>query len=99
MTRKLVITPTAEADLDGILHFIALDDPVAARRFVSGLRKRMKTLATMPERCPIAPESGLDGEEIRHLIFSQYRILFAADAKHIVILQVRHGARLPDTPD
>ena len=98
MTRKLVITPTAEADLDDILRFIAIDDPTAARRFVSGLRKRMKTLATMPERCPIAPESGLDGLKIRHLIFSQYRILFAADAKQLVILQVRHGARLPDTP-
>ncbi|MBX3509121.1 type II toxin-antitoxin system RelE/ParE family toxin [Parvibaculum sp.] len=99
MTRKIIITPTAEADLDGILHFIALDDPAAARRFISGLRKRMKTLAAMPERCPIAPESGLDGLEIRHLISGQYRILFASDAKHIVILQVRHGARLPDMPD
>lgn len=99
MTRKLVITPTAEADLDDILRFIALEDPAAARRFVSGLRKRMKTLTLMPERCPLAPESGLDGLEIRHLIYSQYRILFAVNTKHIVILQVRHGARLPDMPD
>ncbi|MEQ8283303.1 MAG: type II toxin-antitoxin system RelE/ParE family toxin [Parvibaculum sp.] len=97
MTRKVVITPTAEADLDGILHFIALDDPAAARRFVAGLRRRMKSLVTMAKRCPLAPENGLDGLEIRHSIQGQYRILFALEPTHIVILQVRHGARLPAT--
>ncbi len=95
MNRKVVITPTAEADLDDILHFIALDDAAAARRFTSGLRRKLKTLATLADRCPFAPEHGLDGLEIRHLIYGQYRIIFALDAKRAVILQIRHGARLP----
>ncbi|GER08860.1 plasmid stabilization protein [Iodidimonas muriae] len=99
MSRRVAITPTAEADLDDILHFIAVDNPAAARRFVTTLRARMKTLARMPERCPRAPEDGLDGLEIRHLITSGYRILFTVDADLIVILQVRHGARLPATED
>lgn len=93
MSRKVVITPTGEADLDDILHFIALDDPGAARRFISGLRRRMKTLAEMAERCPIAPENGLDGLEIRHLIYGQYRIVFALEDRCVVVLQIRHGAR------
>lgn len=99
MSRKVVLTPTSEADLDDILHFIALDDVAAARRFVAALRARMKTLARMPERCPRAPEDGLDGLEIRQLITGGYRILFTLDADRIVILQVRHGARLPATEE
>lgn len=48
----------------------------------------------MPERCPLAPEDGLDGVTIRHLIYGDYRILFSIDAAQVVILQVRHGARM-----
>lgn len=99
MSRKVVITPTAEADLDHILHAIALDNPAAARRFVSTLRARARTLAEMPERCPRAPEDGLDGMEIRHLILRGYRILFSVGPDRVVILQVRHGARLPAAGD
>ncbi len=99
MSRKVVITATAEADLDNILHFIALDSPAAGRRFVTTLKARMKALAAMPERCPLAPEDGLDGLEIGHLIIGNYRILFTVDADRVVILQVRHGARLPVTED
>ena len=99
MRRKVVLTPTAEANLDEILRVIALDNPSAARRFVAGLRGKIKTLAAMPKRCPLAPENGLDDLEIRHLIFGNYRIVFAIDAGEVVILQVRHGARLPMTED
>ena len=95
MSYKVVVTPTAEANLDQILHFIALDSPTAARRFVAGLRSKIRTLATIPKRCPLAPEDGLDGLEIRHLIYSNYRIIFVIDADQVVVLQVRHGARLP----
>lgn len=49
----------------------------------------------MPKRCSLAPEDGLDGLEIRHLFHGLYRIIFAIDGNTIVILQVRHGARLP----
>jgi len=99
MSRRVVITPTAEADLDDILHFIALDNPAAGRRLATTLRARMKTLAKMPERCPLAPEDGLDGLEIHHLIHGKYRILFTVNAERIVILQARHRARLPATED
>lgn len=94
MKYEVVITPTAEANLSEIHRHIALDSPVAARKFLAGLRNKIKTLATMPERCPLAPEDGLDGVTIRHLIYGDYRILFSIDAAQVVILQVRHGARM-----
>lgn len=95
MTYKVVVTPEAKGDLDRIFRFVALEKPDAARKFVSGLRRRLKSLASMPRRCSRAPEDGLDGLEIRHLVHGQYRIIFAIDGGTVVILQVRHGARLP----
>jgi plasmid stabilization system protein ParE len=97
MTCRVVVTPEAERDLDELFRFVALDNPAAARKFVAGLRKRLKTLASMPKRCPRAPEDGLDGLEIRHLVHGRYRIIFGIDGKTVVILQVRHGTRLPTT--
>ena len=95
MSYKVVITATAETNLDEILRFIARDNPIAARRFVMRLRARIKALAAAPKRCPLAPENGLEaGVEIRHLFYGNYRILFVINANHVVILQVRHGARL-----
>lgn len=95
MTYKVVVSPDAERDFDTLFRFVALDNPAAARAFVAGLRKRLKTLTAMPKRCPRAPEDRLDGLEIRHLIHGRYRIIFAIDGKTVVILQIRHGARLP----
>lgn len=45
----------------------------------------------MPERCAKAPEDGL---EIRHLLHGRYLILFTIEPDRVVILQIRHGARL-----
>jgi plasmid stabilization system protein ParE len=95
MSYKVAVTPEAESDLDQVFRFIALEKPDAARKFVAGLRRRLKTLASMPRRAPLAPENGLDGLEIRHLIHGHYRVIFAIDGRTVVILQVRHGARLP----
>lgn len=95
MTYKVVVTPEAERDLDHVFRFVARENPDVARKFVAGLRRRLKTLASMPRRAALAPEDGLDGLEIRHLVHGHYRIVFAIAGKTVVVLQVRHGARLP----
>lgn len=95
MSYRVVVTPGAEQDLNALFRYVAEDSPANARKFVSGLRKRLKTLAALPKRCPRAPEDGLDGMELRHLVHSQYRVIFGIDGKTVIILQVLHGARLP----
>src|SRR5688572_11385413 len=94
MKYKVVVSPTAEADLDDIFRFIAHDNPTAAGKFVAAVRSKMKALAQMPARCPPAPEDGMGGLEIRQLIFHSYRILFTIDVRTVRVLRVRHGARL-----
>ena len=46
-------------------------------------------LASLPERCPIAPESTEFDEMIRQMIVGRYRILFAIRGKKVHILHVR----------
>ena len=95
MTYKVVVSPDAERDLDALLRFVALDNLATARAFAAGLRRRLKTPAAMPKRCPRAPEDGLDGLEVRHPIHGRYRIIFAIDGHTVVIPQIRHAARMP----
>ncbi|MFY7962924.1 MAG: type II toxin-antitoxin system RelE/ParE family toxin [Elsteraceae bacterium] len=48
--RRLILSDTALADLDGILRFIASEggDYEAARRFVDGLAEKCAKLASLP---------------------------------------------------
>lgn len=94
MSYRVVVTPNAERDLDGIFRYIALENPAVARRFAQDLRRRIRTLASFPRRCARAPEDGLDGMEIRHMPHRQYRIVFGIEENTVVILRIRHGARL-----
>jgi hypothetical protein len=50
------------------------------------------TLAEMPERCPIAVENEAVDQEIRHLVFSNYRVLFTVAHESVQVLHVRNAA-------
>ena len=45
---EAVFSPAAKRDLDGILDYIARDNPTAALRFVDSLRDKCRTLAQYP---------------------------------------------------
>lgn len=96
MTYRLVITASAQSDLADIFLYIVQNNPKAARKLVAAVRAKIATLKTMPKRCPVAPENNcLDVQEVRHLIFDNYRVIFAVESKVVTILAIRHGARLP----
>jgi plasmid stabilization system protein ParE len=81
MKYRVVTAATAQANLAEIYRYIAADNRVAARRFVADLRARIRTLASAPRRCPLAPETGAEGLEIRHLIYGEYRVIFLIEAR------------------
>jgi len=70
----------------GIRWFLALEDATAS-------------LATFPERCPLAPETGRFPFEVRQLLYGHkahaYRILFTIEDDVVTILHIRHGRRKP----
>jgi toxin ParE1/3/4 len=92
----ILLTDEARKDIDDIADYIALDAPRRAETYVDKLFHEIHSLASMPKRCAVAPESGRRGYEMRHLIYGRYRILFTIKDADIYILRVIHGARLLD---
>lgn len=89
------VSEPAEREIEGAQDWIAADSPEAAERWADELYDTLRSLQTMPARCPLAPENGGRAEEIRQLLYGQYRILFTVRLGRVLILHVRHGARLP----
>jgi plasmid stabilization system protein ParE len=92
-------TRAAEGEIQDIEEWIATDSPESAGRRVDGLLAVVDRLERMPSRCPLAPENESHVEEIRQVLYGSYRILFTILAGRVVILHVRHGARLPLRPE
>jgi plasmid stabilization system protein ParE len=88
-------TRAAEREIEQIKEWIAVDSLEASGRWVDGLLAVVDRLERMPSRCPLAPENESHVEEIRQMLYGSYRILFTILAGRVVILHVRHGARLP----
>ena len=55
-----VFTATAEADIEVIGDFIALDNPTRADSFVRDIRRRCEKIVKVPEGAAHAPEFGDD---------------------------------------
>jgi plasmid stabilization system protein ParE len=53
---RLIWTEPALADLDGIADFIALDDPVAAKKLVRRVFDHVEQLLSHPESGSVPPE-------------------------------------------
>jgi len=102
MSRRhlVVLTGEAESDIDASWEWIAQSDPWGADHWRDGLLDAIEGLSLMPSRFPVAAESrfGHYPGELRQMLhgsgFWKYRILFAVDGSQVVVVNIRHGARL-----
>jgi plasmid stabilization system protein ParE len=99
MRYRVLIQPPAAEDLDEAYRWIASDSPDHARRWLNGVLRAIRGLASFPRRCPLAPENDAFAEEIRQLIYGDYRVLFTIEDSQVRVLHIRHGARRYLTPD
>ena len=96
MTYYDVITqPRAERDIEAAYRWLAEQAPAAANEWFDGISDALDSLGEMPERCPIAPEAKHFKQEVRHLLFGAYRIIFAVEERHVRVITVRHASRKP----
>ena len=84
-------TGEAERDLEEIGDHIAIDDPIAALRFIRALRDRCLTLGEFPNRFPVVERYG--GRELRCCVHGKYLIFHRVEEDAVVIVHVLHGAR------
>lgn len=84
------LSPRAEADLAEIAHFIARDDPAAARRWLARIERLCRRLGEFPGL-------GVARDDIRRrlrlIAAEDYLVLYRAGASGVEIVRVLHGAR------
>ncbi|MDA8134108.1 MAG: type II toxin-antitoxin system RelE/ParE family toxin [Desulfobacteraceae bacterium] len=83
-------TEEAALWLEKIFDYIALDNPVAAKKVVEGIYEKVQTLRTFPEIGYKYREES--DREIRVLLYGHYRIAYIHKHGIIEILGVFHSA-------
>lgn len=88
---KLRYTETAAVELEEILDYVSERNPSAARTLASRIEKSIQVLADFPELAQLTDEPG-----VRRLPIGRYPyvIFYSAERDAIVILHIRHTARL-----
>jgi hypothetical protein len=81
MTFRVETTATAEREADAILDWLLSEHAgETGMRWFAALYDAIASLAELPTRCPLAPESALFPFEVRQLLYGRkpnvYRILF-----------------------
>jgi len=96
---KVIISPSARADLAGIVRYIARHDSDAAARLGYELITRAESVINFPEIGRVVPE--FQRPTLREVIYRPYRIIYRLRPNEQIIDIVRfwHGAReLPHIP-
>ena len=90
---KVILTPQSLEDLEGIVRFIAKDNPGRARTFGNELINRALSAENFPERGRNVPE--IHEPSVREIIHGAYRIIYEVfpDTNTVYVLRFWHGAR------
>ena len=101
----IIITPAAQQALEAAYHWIEERAPERAKAWANGFMEAIDSLAMLPTRCALAPETVFFDEEVRQLLYSKsghrYRILFTIRRDVVIVLFIRHAAQdwiQPTTP-
>lgn len=93
---KLVFSDRAEADLEEIGNYVALDNPLRALSFIAELRSACARLSAFPEAAPLRPELG---KGLRGQPHGRYLIFYRVSGEVLRIERILHGNRLFLDPD
>jgi len=94
---KIIWSPLAVGRTTEIAEYIAQDNPSAATKWVATLLDKVQLLKAAPKSGRIVPE--IHSEDIRELIYGNYRIIYRAEKSKISILTVRHGKQILPTEE
>jgi toxin ParE1/3/4 len=90
--REPLWSKRARADLEAIGDYIAMDDPVAAERWVGKLMEKAKLAAQVPRLGRGVPELGR--EDLREVLLRSYRIVYRIRGDEVQVITVFEGHRL-----
>ena len=88
---KIEWTEPAELDLGDIYAYIARDVPIYAEQFVDRIVETVDLLGEQPLMGREVPEAERD--DVRELIFQNYRIMYLVRTDRLYVVAVIHGSR------
>lgn len=94
---KIIWSPLAIERASEISEYIAQDNPTAAISWVETLFDKVNILKSSPKSGRMVPETQRD--DIREIIYSNYRIIYAVTKNKICILTIRHGRQILPTEE
>lgn len=89
---KLIWSPLAIDRATEIAEYIAQDSPSAATKWVEILFDKVQLLKSSPTCGRIVPETRR--EDIRELLYGNYRIIYKIEKLNTSVLTVRHGKQI-----
>lgn len=87
----VIWTDPALDDLRAIKEYIAKSDPAAAKRFCTALYDSTDRLRLFPRSGQVVPE--FKREDVREIIFRDYRILYRCVPGACYVTTIIHGSR------
>lgn len=84
-------TEPALDDMMAIRDYITEDSPESAYRFIERLFDAAEPLANQPQMGRHVPEA--ERQDVRELLYKDYRIIYRIKPKQVDILTVVHGSR------
>ena len=93
MAFRIDRTERAQLDLQETVRYIAVDDPVSAKRFGDLIIDRIEGIADFPFSARKIPEK--DEENLREIILRPYRLVLEIDPDRevIYVLRIWHSSR------
>ncbi len=90
---KVIISPSARADLEGIVRYVGGHNSDAAARLGFELITRAESVVNFPEIGRVVPE--FKQSNLREVIYNPYRIIYRLrqGEQRIDIVRFWHGAR------
>lgn len=89
---KIIWSPLAIDRVTEIAEYIAFDNPAASQNWVEQVFEKVKTLESSPKMGRVVPE--IERDEIREILYGNYRIIYHYSVQKISILTVRHGKQI-----
>jgi toxin ParE1/3/4 len=93
MDYQVILSASARSDIQDIVRYISIDDPVQALRFGRFLIEHAKSLARFRELGRVVPE--FEGESLREIIVRSYRVVYRVDdgQRLVEIIRFWHAGR------
>jgi len=97
MKLEVVLTVTAQSQMNAAADWYARENPSIAAHWFNGLIARLDLLSDNPEQYAVAPEAEFLPVALRQMLYGSgkritHRILFVIRKQRIVVYQIRHVA-------